>query len=87
METLAEKGWSDKSNGELLHLAEQEGYEIPVTTDRSLRYQQNPGGRHIGIVALFSANWPEIRSNGQEIGQTISAVRPSEVIEVPIPAK
>lgn len=72
---------------EMLHLAEQEGYGIPVTTDRSLRYQQNPGRRHIGIVVLLSANWPEIRNHGQGIGRTISAMRPGEVIEVPIPAE
>ncbi|MYH91148.1 MAG: hypothetical protein F4128_10265, partial [Gammaproteobacteria bacterium] len=44
VETLAEKGWSDKSNGELLHLAEQEGYKILVTSDQSLRYQQSLEG-------------------------------------------
>ena len=67
----------------MLHLAEREGYEIPVTTDRSLRYQQNPGRRHIGIVVLLSANRPGIRSHGQEIGQTISAARPARSSRCP----
>jgi len=44
VDTLAEKGWSDKDNGELLDLAEREGYEVFVTTDQNLRHQQNLTG-------------------------------------------
>ena len=84
MDTLAEKGWSDKTNGELLILAEREGYEILVTTDQSLRHQQNLKDRRMGIVVLLSANWPEIRRWTREVGQAISAVRPGEVVEVAI---
>ena len=84
MDTLAEKGWSDKDNGELLDLAEREGYEILVTTDQNLRYQQNLEGRQVGIVVLLSANWPAVRLRAQEIGQAIAAVRPGKVIKVPI---
>ncbi len=84
VDTLAEKEWSDKGNGELLDLAEREGYDILVTTDQSLRYQQNLARRHIGIVVLLSANWPEIRGRVQDIDQAISSVQPGGVIEVPI---
>ena len=87
MDTLAEKGWSDKDNGELLDLAEREGYEILVTTDQNLRHQQNPAGRQIGIVVLLATAWPEVRLRTREIGQAIAEVRPGEVIEVPIRAE
>ena len=86
VDTLAEKGWSDKDNGELLDLAEREGYEVFVTTDQSLRHQQNLQGRQIGIVVLLSSNWPEVRRRAQEVGQAIAVVRPGTVIEVPIRA-
>lgn len=84
VETLAEKSWSDKSNGELLDLAEQEGYDVLVTTDQSLRYQQNLARRQIGIVVLLSTDWHEVRRRTREIDQAIAAVRPGGVIEVPI---
>ena len=58
VDTLAEKGWSDKDNGELLDLAVREGYEILVTTDQNLRHQQNLAGKQIGIVVLLSTAWP-----------------------------
>ena len=35
VDPLAEKGWSDKDNGELLDLADREGYEILMTTDQT----------------------------------------------------
>ena len=84
VDTLAEKGWSDKDNGELLDVAEREGYEVLVTTDQSLPYQQNLAGRRIGIVVLLSTDWREVRLRTREIGEAIAAVGPGEVIEVPI---
>ena len=84
--TLAEKGWSEKSNGELLDLAEMEGYQVLVTTDQSLRHQQNISGKKLGIVILLSAYWPQVRRCVTEIGEAITAVQPGTFIEVPIGA-
>lgn len=84
MDTLAEKGWSDKGNGELLDLAEQEEYEVIVTTDQNLRHQQNLEGRKIGIVVLLANAWPRVRLHAKEIEGAIAAVQAGEVIEVPI---
>ena len=86
VDTLAEKGWSDKDNGELLELAKRDGYDVLVTTDQSLRYQQNLEGRRIGIVVLLSSNWPAMRHQVKEIARAIAAVRPGKVVEVPIRA-
>ena len=84
VDTLAAKGWSDKDNGELLDLAEQEGYEILVTTDQNLRHQQNLTGRRTGIVVVLSTAWPALCPRAGDIRQAIAAVRPGEVREVPI---
>ena len=87
VDTLAEKGWSDKGNGELLDLAEHDGYEVLVTTDQNLRYQQRLAGRRIGVIVLLSTDWREVRLRTTEISQAIAAVRPGEVIEVSIRAE
>ena len=84
MDTLAEKGWSEKSNGELIDLAETEGYQVLVTTDQSMRYQQNISSKKLGIVILFSANWPQVRRYVSEIAEAVTAVQPGTFIEVPI---
>ena len=82
--TLAEKGWSDKGNGELLDLAEQEEYEVIVTTDQSLRHQQNLEGRRIGVVVLRANAWPRVQLHAKEIREAIELVQAGDVIEVPI---
>ena len=82
--TLAEKGWSDKGNGELLEFAEAEGYEVLVTTDQSLRHQQNLAGRRIGIVVLLDTNWPRIRTKAEDVALAIEDVQPGKVAEVSI---
>lgn len=84
VDTLAEKGWSAKENGELLDLAQQEGYDVFVTTDQSIRYKQNMDGRQIGVLVLLSANWREVRLCTREIGEAILSVKPGVTIEVSI---
>ena len=84
VDTLAEKGWLNKGNGELLDLAERERYEVLVTTDQNLRYQQNLVGRQVGLVVLLSTDWREVRLRAREIADAIAEVRRGEVIEVPI---
>jgi hypothetical protein len=48
--TVYEKGWSRTPNGDLLRLADQEMFEVFLTTDQRLRYQQNLTNRRIAIV-------------------------------------
>jgi len=84
VDTLAEKGWSEKSNGELLHLAEREGYEVSVTTEQSIRFQQNLAGMRLTIVLLATA-WPRVQHRIAEIRAAIADTRPGELREVPIP--
>src|ERR1017187_8372664 len=50
--TLPEAGLAGRKNGFLLDLAEQAGFEIFVTMDRRLEYQQNLEGRSIAILIL-----------------------------------
>ena len=51
--TAYEEGLSNLSNGDLLKAAENKGYQILVTTDQNLRYQQNLSERKITIVVLL----------------------------------
>ena len=59
--TAYELGWSTVTNGDLIRLAEQEGYELLITTDTNLRYQQNLRQRSIAILVLTTTSWPRIR--------------------------
>ena len=61
VDTAAEMGWSELGNGELLAVAEEAGFDILITTDQNLRYQQNLAQRKIGIIVLMSTSWPRIQ--------------------------
>ena len=52
--TVPEAGWAGKKNGEFLSLAEASGFDVFLTIDRGIEYQQNLTGRRIGIVLIKS---------------------------------
>ena len=83
--TAARMGWANLRNGDLLDRAEDNGYEVLVTTDQSMRYQQNLSGRTIGIVVLMNPRWPFVRLCTVEIREALYTVHAGEVVEVPIP--
>ncbi len=84
VDTVAERGWSELGNGDLIAKAEEEGYDIVVTTDQNMRYQQDLTGKHLAIVVLLSTAWPYVRLRTEEIREAISEVRPGGFREVPI---
>ena len=63
MSTAYELGWATLKNGELLAAAENSGFEVLVTTDTNLQYQQNLNQRKIAIVVLSTTSWPRIQKN------------------------
>ena len=84
VDTAFEMGWSDLRNGELLDRAEENGYELLITTDQQLRYQQNLASRRLAVLVLLSTSWPRIQSRADEIGEIINRLQPGGYEEVPI---
>ena len=84
-DTAADKGWETLRNGELIDQAEQEGYEVLITTDQKLRYQQNLAGRRLAIIVLLKNNWPRVRTRTEEILAALEGIQPGELREVTIP--
>jgi hypothetical protein len=84
IETCAELGWSALRNGELLRCAEEAGYEVLITTDQNLRYQQNLSGRKLAVVVLLSTSWPKLQRLLPVIQQAVDAVQPSGYVEIAV---
>ncbi len=85
VDTAAERGWSQLQNGDLLHQAESNGYELFITTDKNLRYQQNLQTRTIAIAVLGSTSWPRIRQNVEQIAGMLANIATSAYEEIAIP--
>ena len=87
VDTAAEKGWDGLANGDLIDSAEQEGYEVLITTDQGIRHQQNLAGRRLAVIVLLSTAWPYARSRIEEIRAAVAEVQPGELREVHIPRR
>ncbi|MBC1262407.1 hypothetical protein FQK07_14340 [Synechococcus sp. BSF8S] len=83
--TAYELGWSTVTNGELIRPAEQEGYELLITTDTNLRYQQNLQSLIIAILVLTTTSRPRIRQVTGETQAAIAAIKAGDYREIPIP--
>ena len=90
--TAYERGWSCLTNGDLISLAEQEGFDLLITTDRNLRYQQNLQGRSLAIqgrslaiLVLTTTSWPRIRQATERIVAAITQIEAGGYQELMIP--
>ncbi|HJU11959.1 MAG TPA: hypothetical protein VJ728_13835, partial [Candidatus Binataceae bacterium] len=81
------RGREELGNGELLTVAEAAGFEVLVTTDRNLPYQQNLAGRKIAVVILGQGRWSAIKRHIAQIVAAINAAVGGNYTEVEIPFK
>ena len=84
IDTAYELGWETQRNGALLDLAERHGYQVLITTDQSIRHQQNLSDREIGILLLLSNSWPLIQLHVESIQDALDDILPGEFREVPL---
>jgi hypothetical protein len=80
-----DRGWEKISNGEPLAVAEQEGFDLLLTTDKNIRYQQNLSARKIGIVVLGNSTWRIVRLHLDRIASVVNETALGSYAEVEIP--
>jgi hypothetical protein len=85
VKTAREQGWSTLLNGDLLRAAEEAGFEVLLTTDKNLIYQQNLSKRKIAIVVLGNSRWSLIEPALQRISDAVNAAKPTSHTLVEIP--
>ncbi len=78
-------GWHELGNGELIRQAENAGYDVLLSTDKNIRYQQNLAGRKIALVVLGNQQWPLVQLHLDRIAAAVNAATPGSFTEVDIP--
>ena len=78
-------GWGELENGELLNEAEVAGFEILLTTDKNLGYQQKLTDRKIAVVVLGQGRWTLIKNHVARVIETVNAATPGSFTLVEIP--
>lgn len=84
VETAYERGWSNLQNGALIAAAEAAGFEVFVTTDKNLKYQQNLAARALSIVVLLTTSWPRIQGSLPAVLAAVENAARGGYVEVPI---
>lgn len=79
--TAHEMGWSHLDNGELLQEAEGR-FDLLITTDQNLRYQQNLAGRRLAVLVLPTTSWPKIRLHIAEVLAAVESMSPGGYLEL-----
>jgi hypothetical protein len=80
-----ERGWDRLTNGELIAAAEAAGFELLLTTDKNIRYQQNLTGRKIAFIVVGNQQWPTLRRYVARIVEAVDAATPGSYTEVEVP--
>lgn len=85
VKTAKEQGWGTLLNGQLLRAAEEAGFDVLLTTDTNLPFQQNLTGRKLAVVVLAQNRWKLIRPMLPQIAAAIASAKPGtcSVVEIP----
>lgn len=81
------RGWEELANGALIEAAELAGFELMITTDKNIRYQQNLASRKLALIVLQHSQWPMVRLVVERIAAAVAAAVPGSYIEVEVPFK
>jgi hypothetical protein len=85
VETTYERGWAELLNGELLKAVEAAGFDLMITTDRGIRYQQNWTGRTLALLVLSTNDWTRLRRHKEGILAAVNSMQASGFAEWEIP--
>jgi hypothetical protein len=79
-----ERGWERLANGELIAAAEAAGFDLLLTTDKNIRYQQNLKGRKIAFLVIGNQQWPILRRYVDKVAAAVNAVTPGSFTDLEI---
>jgi hypothetical protein len=80
--TAAYLGWTGLKNGQLLDAAETGGFDVLITGDRTLQYEQYLAGRKIALVLLSAVSWPIIEPHVAKIVAAVDGAMPRSFTRV-----
>lgn len=83
-QTVPEAGFAGKKNGELLFLAESQGFEVFLTLDRGIEFEHNLQGRKIAVIVILakSNRLGDLVPHAPGIIRTLKSIRSSQLIKI-----
>jgi hypothetical protein len=83
-QTVPEAGFAGKKNGELLSLAEQAGFQVFLTVDRGIEFEQNLRHLTIGVLVILapSSRLDDLMPHAPEILEVLSSIQRGQLVKV-----
>jgi hypothetical protein len=85
VETAYERGWAELQNRDLITEAESAGFDLLITTDQGIRYQQNWAARSIALLVLSTNDWTQLRRFKGRIVEAVDSIQPSARVGLEVP--
>jgi len=82
--TAQRMGWDAITNGDLIRLAEAD-FDVFVTSDQNIRYQQNLSGRRIAILQLSTNDLRRILAVSEKITVALNTIQPGDYVRLDVP--
>jgi hypothetical protein len=83
VKTVPEMGWAGISNGKLLDLVEQARFDLLVTADANIKFQNQLSGRRIAMAVLISNRWKTIREHADELRKVVASIHEGDYVTSP----
>ena len=80
--TSAQMGWERLKNGDLLNAAEANGFDVLLTADKNLSYQQDLSNRKVAVIVLPYGRWPLLKPHIPEIVHALDGARPGSFLAI-----
>ncbi len=80
--TVAYLNWAGMKNGQLLTAAEEAGFDVLITSDQSIPYQQNMAARKLAMLMLSTADWNLLKAAGPKIVDALPSAGPGSFTRV-----
>lgn len=82
--TTQEQNWTNALNGELLALAEENGFDVLLTADANIKSQQNLSNRKISVLVLraFNNRLTTHVEMVEDMHKALSKIQPGEIVEI-----
>ena len=87
IKTAREMGWESLKNGALLESAQAAGFDVLLTVDQNLRYQQNLKDRSLTVIVMVTPGITveDLRPLILSLKEALSSIRPGQLMEVTLP--
>jgi len=83
--TVPKMGWAGLGNGALLMAAQQGGFDVVITGNQNVVYQQNLSDRRIALVVMSTNHWPTIKAHPDLVRAAVSGAGEGAYVEVSFP--